>query len=98
MLTGKQRAFLRGKANTFDVIAQIGKDGLSKASLSGLNTALNARDLIKIKVLPNSGLTAREACDAACDALGAEPIQVIGTIFVIFRKKEKDSEYDVSKL
>ncbi|MBR4940497.1 MAG: YhbY family RNA-binding protein [Clostridia bacterium] len=98
MLTSKQRAFLRGKANTFDVIAQVGKDGLSKACLSGLNTALNARELIKIKVLPNSGLTAREVCDEACEALGAEPVQVIGTIVVLFRKKEKDSEYDISKL
>jgi len=94
MLTGKQRAFLRGKANSFDVIAQVGKEGLTKACLSGLSTALNARELIKIKVLPNSGLTAREACDA----LNAEPIQVIGTIVVLFRKKEKDSEYDLSKL
>jgi len=94
MLTGKQRAFLRGKANSFDVIAQVGKEGLTKACLSGLSTALNARELIKIKVLPNSGLTAREVCDA----LNAEPIQVIGTIVVLFRKKEKDSEYDLSKL
>mgnify|MGYP003299025547 CR=1 FL=1 len=98
MLTGKQRAFLRGKANSFDVIAQVGKEGLTKACLSGLSTALNARELIKIKVLPNSGLTAREFCDEACEALNAETIQVIGTIVVLFRKKEKDSEYDLSKL
>ncbi len=97
MLTGKQRAFLRGKANQIEVVAQIGKDGLSRSAVSGIGTALKARELVKVRVLPNSGLNTRAACDEVCAALDAEPVQTIGTIFVLFRQKDKDSAFELPK-
>lgn len=35
-------------------------------------------------------LTAREACDALAEACKAEPVQVIGTKFVLYKRNEKD--------
>jgi RNA-binding protein len=95
MLTSKQRAFLRSKANGFAPVTQVGKDGISPALISQVETAIRVRELIKLHALPNSGYTAREACDALCAAVHAEPVQVIGSMFVIFRKKEKDSAYEI---
>ena len=52
--------------------------------------ALAARELIKGRVLDNSLLSAREACDALCEACGADGVQVIGSKFVLFKQNEKD--------
>jgi RNA-binding protein len=95
MLTSKQRAYLRSKANTMQPVTQVGKDGISPALLSQVETAINVRELIKLHALPNSGYTARKACDEICRAVNAEPVQVIGSMLVIFKKKEKDSAYDI---
>ena len=85
MLTSKQRAFLRGKANTIDAIFQIGKGGINDNFLSQLSDALDARELVKIKVLESSMLTSREASEAICGATGADPVQCIGTKLGIYR-------------
>ena len=54
MITGKQRAYLRGLANTMSPIFQIGKNGVEETFLRQLKEALEARELIKIKVLEKS--------------------------------------------
>ena len=54
MITGKQRAYLRGLANTMTPIFQIGKNGVEETFLRQLEEALEARELIKIKVLDSS--------------------------------------------
>ena len=51
MITGKQRAYLRGLANNMDPIFQIGKNGIEETFLKQLEEALEARELIKIKVI-----------------------------------------------
>ena len=61
MLTGKQRAYLRSLAHDIDPIFQIGKYGIEENFLIQVSQALEARELIKIKVLENSGLGTREA-------------------------------------
>jgi RNA-binding protein len=91
-LTSKQRAQLRGIANTADTIVHIGKDGINDNLIKQANDALEARELIKCKVLENSMLTAREACDQMAKLTRSEPVQVIGTKFVLYRQ-----HYDKSK-
>lgn len=63
-LTSKQRAQLRGLANSIDTIVHIGKDGIGENLTKQADDALEARELIKCRVLENSMLTAREAADA----------------------------------
>ena len=85
MLNSRQRAQLRAMANGIDTIVHIGKDDITPAIEKQAADALKARELIKCRVLNNSMLTAREACDALCAAIGADPVQVIGTKFVIYK-------------
>ncbi len=84
-LTSKQRAQLRGLANTMDTILQVGKDGINENLVKQLDDALEARELVKCRVLENSLLTAREACQELCVLTRSEPVQVIGTKFVLYR-------------
>jgi len=85
-LTSKQRAQLRGIANGLDTIVQIGKDGISDNLVKQANNALEAREIIKCKVLENSMLTAREACRELARLTRSEEVQVIGTKFVLYRQ------------
>lgn len=91
-LTSKQRAQLRGIANTIDTIVHIGKDGITDNLVKQANDALEAREIIKCKVQENSMLTAREACDQLSRLTRSEQVQVIGTKFVLYRQ-----HYDKNK-
>ena len=89
-MTGKERAALRRMANTIQPIFQIGKGGVGEAMLEQLGMALDARELIKLTVLETADVTAREAFDILCQALGAEPVQCIGRKVTIYRRNEKE--------
>lgn len=88
-ITSKQRAQLRSLAMEEDTIIQVGKGGINDALIDSVNAALKARELVKGKVLENSMLTAREACDQLSAACKAEQVQVIGTKFVLYKRNEK---------
>lgn len=92
-LTSKQRAALRGAANTLDPVFQIGKGEIGPTMIDAIDKCLAARELIKVKVLENSEYDPREAADLLCEATGAASVQVIGRKFVLFRKKPKDSAF-----
>lgn len=97
MLTSKQRAYLRGMANTMETILIIGKSGVTDTVVAQADTALEARELIKGRVLENSDTTPRIAADEIAEKINADVVQVIGTKFVLFRQKKKDSQYQLPK-
>ena len=91
-LTSKQRAQLRSLATNLDTIVHVGKDGIGDNLIKQVNDALEARELIKGRVLENSLLTAREAAEELAVAARCEVVQVIGSKFVLYRyqhNKEK---------
>ena len=92
-LTSKQRAALRGMANTMEPVFQIGKGEIDETLIKGVDDCIKARELIKLKVLENSEYSAREAADTLCEALDCECVQVIGRKFVLFKQKKKESAY-----
>ena len=89
-MTSKQRAFLRSMANTMDTILYVGKDGIGANLIKQADDALEARELIKGCVQPECPLNAKEALQALCEELHAEPVQFIGRRFVMYRPSEKD--------
>ncbi|MBQ8296677.1 MAG: YhbY family RNA-binding protein [Ruminococcus sp.] len=95
MLTSKQRATLRGIAASYETIFQIGKGGVTETLCKEIGEALRKRELIKLRVLDNSGYTAREAADEIAEAVGADVVQVIGTKFVLFKRNPKESVIDI---
>lgn len=89
VLNSKQRAYLRGLANTVEPVFLIGKGGVSEAMIKDIAAALEARELIKIKVLNNSMADVREASSEIAEAVGADVVQVIGGKFVLYRPSEE---------
>ena len=97
-LTSKQRAQLRGIANMLDTIVIIGKDGITENLIKQANDALEAREIIKCRVLENSLLTAREACDELSRLTRSEQVQVIGSKFVLYRQHYYKSKRKIELL
>ena len=91
MLTSKQRAYLRSLAVNEDTILMMGKSGMSPELVKQADDALEKRELIKGRVLPESSrMTSREAAEAIAQETGSDVVQVIGSRFVLYRKKKKD--------
>lgn len=95
-MNSKERATLRGAANTMEVILHVGKDGVTDGVVQQAWEALEARELIKGQVLDNAGLTAREALEALCERTHAQPVQAMGKRFVLYRKADKNSQYGIT--
>ncbi len=89
MLTSKERAELRSQANTLETTLMVGKGGVTEAVIAEAETQLEARELVKGKVLEGAMMTPREVSDEICEATGADGVAVIGTKFVIYRFSEK---------
>lgn len=99
VMTGKERAGYRAKANSLTPLFQIGKGGVSPELIKQTDDALKARELIKLKVLlESSPVTPREVADELASATNAHVIQVIGGVIVLYRfspelvKKAKEKE------
>lgn len=89
MISTKQRAFLRGLGNALDPVMQIGKEGISENVLTSVNLLLQARELVKIKVLKNNDDPVRETAEEIAKKLDAEVVQVIGNIFILYKKSTR---------
>ena len=89
MLTSKERAELRAQANGLDTTLMVGKGGVTEQVVLEAVTQLEARELVKSRVLEAALLVAREALEALCAATGAEPVCTVGSKFVLYRESEK---------
>lgn len=89
MLTSKERAELRSKANTLDTVLMVGKGGVTENVIAQAETLLDARELVKGRVLETAMMSAQEVSDAICEATGADGIQCVGSKFVIYRFSKK---------
>ncbi len=91
-MTGKERAEFRKQANSLSPIFQIGKGEISDNLLDAVEAALDKKELIKMTVLENSGLSAKDAAEMISAAIGADVIQCIGRKFVLYRKKPETAK------
>lgn len=92
MLNSKQRAQLRGMANSLDAIFQVGKGGINEQLISSVVDALEARELIKLSCLETSPVKSREAADKIAEAVGCDVVQVIGSKFVLYKESKENKK------
>ena len=97
MLTSKQRAYLRGMAQELDTIFQIGKGGVTEEICLQLANALEARELIKARVLDNSGYTAKEAANEIAEAINCDVVSCVGTRFVLYKESENKKRIELPR-
>ena len=96
-LNSRQRAQLRGMANTIPALFQIGKAGITEEVTDQLNLALEARELIKITVLETAPQSARDTADALVRPLRAEVVQCIGRKVVLYRQSRTHKQIELCK-
>lgn len=88
MITSKQRAYLRSMANSLQPIFQIGKGGVTDTVVEQIGLALEARELIKVHILETAFADTKTTCNEIAQRLGAEPVQAIGSKFVLYKQAE----------
>jgi len=89
VLTGKQKRFLRAMGNEMDPILQVGKGGVTEPVIAQADETLEARELIKGRVLPNSLEDTKGAAQELADRTQSELVQVIGRNFLLYRESKK---------
>lgn len=90
MLTSKQRATLRSMAQTIEPVTQVGKFGINENLIESLDSAIEKRELIKVTVLENSGLDAKEAGFEIAEKLNAEFVCATGRKLVLYRRSSSE--------
>ena len=96
-MKGKQKSYLRSLAMTMQPIFQIGKGGVNGNLIIQLQDALEARELIKIRVLNNSDETAHGIAEEIADATSSQLIQVIGHNIVLYKKSLKKPKIELPR-
>lgn len=92
MLTSKERSILRGMANTIEPIFQIGKGGLNENLFEALSGALEARELIKVRLLETAMMSPKSAANEIAQAIGCDVVQVIGSKIVLYRESKENKK------
>ena len=90
-ITRKQRSKLKSIASTMQPIGQIGKGGVTDNLLKMLSDALEARELIKINILPNADEDAVNLAENIADLLDAVPVAVIGRKAIFYRRSSREN-------
>ena len=91
-MTSKQRAYLRGLANSIDAIFQVGKGGISDILLKQLNDAIEAREIIKVTVLETAPGSAKELANELAEGSNSMVVQTVGNKITLFRQRKKNSK------
>lgn len=86
MLTGKQKRFLRSRANHLQPLIQVGKNGLTQSVIELTEEALEANELIKVTILQNCSEDKDEVAGKFAEREGLEVVQVIGNIIVLYKE------------
>jgi RNA-binding protein len=84
-LSPAERQKLKGKAHKLDPVVIVSGDGLSAAVIAEIDRSLKSHELIKVRV--NGDRATRDAAlKEICRQTGAQPVQHIGKVLVLFRE------------
>ena len=96
MLTSKQRAYLRGMANSFEPVHWVGKEGIGENTIKTVSQALEARELIKCAVLETAPDDCRKTAHDIAEKVGADVVQVIGRKFILYKPSSDKEKRKIS--
>lgn len=97
MLNSRQRAQLRAMANEMETILQIGKMGINENTVKQVNDALEARELIKLRILETCPTTVRETADTLATETQSDVVQVIGSRFILYKESKNNKTIKLVK-
>ena len=85
-MTPAERRALMARAHRLDPVVMIGGKGLTDAVIAEIDRALKSHELIKIRAPAMERDDRAAAAREICARTGAELVQQVGKIFVLFRK------------
>ena len=97
MLNSRQRAQLRAMANEYETILQIGKSGILDTTVKQAVDALEARELIKVKLLETCPTTVKETAEQLAQATNSDVVQVIGRKFILYKESKNNKTIKLVK-
>ena len=97
MLNSRQRAQLRAIANDMETILQIGKSGITDNTVKQVADALEARELIKLRILETCPTDVKVTANEIANLTGADVVQVIGTRFILHKESQNNKQYKLVK-
>jgi len=97
MLNSRQRAQLRAMANEMETIFQVGKSGVSENTIKQVVDALEARELIKMRILETCPTSVRETADLVASKTNSDVVQVIGTRFILYKESKNNKTIKLVK-
>lgn len=97
MINSRQRAQLRAMANDYDTILHVGKGGINDNIVKQADDALEARELIKIRILETCPTSVRETADSLAELTKSDVVQVIGSKFILYRESQKNKTIKLVK-
>lgn len=92
MLTSAERKALKAKAHELEPIVRIGANGLTDEVVAEIDRALRAHELIKVRAGAMERDARSDAFDSICKKTGAEAVQQVGKVVVLYRKKSEETE------
>ena len=92
MITGKQRSYLKKLAHDLEPVVYIGKNDLTENVIKEIDTLLEIRELVKVKIQEGSLLEPKETANEISDILGAEYVQAIGRRFILYRRSKENPQ------
>jgi len=97
MITSKQRAYLRGLANSYETLFQVGKSGVTDTLLKQVEDALKARELIKINSLETTPIMPKELANIIAEKVKCDVVQVVGRKMIFYKRNDKDPKIVLPK-
>lgn len=96
-MTSKQRAYLRGLAQTIEPIFQIGKTGITDNQIEQLSNALEARELIKITFLDTIPDDKVSIAEEIANRTNSEIVQIIGKKLTLYKRSTKKPKIELPR-
>lgn len=84
---GKQN--LKAQAHHLNPVVIVGSKGLTNAVMDETDIALEAHELIKVKINGADKSERLSIATSLCDSLKADFIQLIGSIAILYREREE---------
>ncbi len=97
-LTNAQKKYLRGLGHHLTPLVIIGKEGLADSVIDAVETALVARELIKVKIINTSSVSKHEAAEIVPERTASSLVQLIGKTLLIYKKNPKRNKEEQIKL
>lgn len=99
-MNSKQRSYLKGLAQKIEPLVIIGKNGINENVIKQIDDVLEARELIKIKVLNNAEFKASDVGIVLAESSRSDLVQTVGSMVILYRiSRRKDIDHiDISNV